>query len=243
MRTSTPAATDSSASRRSTTCWIQRMPASWARAIRSAGTTMWKEIAAGVASSVASNAASSNGRLVWLTANGRSVSSRSRAHWARSSGTLRRPVPRLAMAPRPNSAAAGSTRPHGPNGAPMIGVSMPSSPQRGVRSTPRSSATAPGASTGDGRGAARVLLGALDQLVRRLLLRDEAGLHAEVDRLRVVGDDRHRRLLGLDRVAARQRQADPLGAQQAEDLRVLGLVGAGGVAPGPAAALVGADTE
>src|SRR3954449_12043060 len=35
-------------------------------------------------------------------------------------------------------------------------------------------------------------VGAGDQLVRRLLLRDEAGLHPEVDRLWVVGNDRHR---------------------------------------------------
>ena len=118
------------------------MPASWARAIRSPGTVMWNEIARGAASSVAANAASSNGRLVWLTANGRSVSSRSRSHWARSSSTVRRPVPRLPSAPASQSAAARSTCSHGPNGAPMIGVSMPSSPQRGVRSTPRSSKTA-----------------------------------------------------------------------------------------------------
>src|SRR5882757_5586103 len=36
-------------------------------------------------------------------------------------------------------------------------------------------------------------LGPGDQFVGGLALRDEAGLHAEVDRLRVMGDDRHRR--------------------------------------------------
>src|SRR5687767_1648677 len=98
-------------------------------------------------------------------------------------------------------------------------------------------------SAGELGDAARVLLGALDELVRRLVLRDEAGLHAEVDGLRVVGDDRDRRLLGLDRVAAREREADALGAQQAEHLGVLGLVRARGVAPGPAPALVAGDAE
>src|SRR4051794_30388050 len=46
----------------------------------------------------------------------------------------------------------------------------------------------------------RILVGAGDQLVARLAvaLGQEARLHAEVDRLRVVGDDRDRRLLGLD---------------------------------------------
>ena len=85
------------------------MPASWARAMRSAGTVMWNEIARGCASSVAANAASSNGRIVWLIANGRSVSSRSRRHWACSSGTVRRPVPRLPSAPASHTAAASST--------------------------------------------------------------------------------------------------------------------------------------
>src|SRR3954464_9809249 len=56
----------------------------------------------------------------------------------------------------------------------------------------------------------RVLAGARDQLVARLavILRQEAGLHPEVHGLRVVGDDRDRRLLGLDRVPAAQAQAD-----------------------------------
>src|SRR5919202_6273472 len=56
----------------------------------------------------------------------------------------------------------------------------------------------------------RVLVGAGDDLVARLAvgLRQEARLHPEVDRLRVVGDDRDRRLLGLDRVPAAQPQSD-----------------------------------
>src|SRR2546423_2693097 len=44
--------------------------------------------------------------------------------------------------------------------------------------------------------------GSGNQLVRDRLLGDEARLHAEVDGLRMVGDDRQRRLLRLDRVAA-----------------------------------------
>ena len=86
-------------------------------------------------------------------------------------------------------------------------------------------------------------VGAGDQLVAALVLGDEARLHAEVDRLRVVGDDRHRRLLRHHRVAVGQRHADLLEPEQAPDLLVLGLVRAGGVAPGVAAALVGLDPE
>src|SRR4051794_11077308 len=56
----------------------------------------------------------------------------------------------------------------------------------------------------------RVLVGARDQLVARLavVLGQEAGLHAEVHGLRMVGDDRDRRLLGLDGVAAAQPESD-----------------------------------
>ena len=83
----------------------------------------------------------------------------------------------------------------------------------------------------------RVALGAGDQFVGRLLvaLGQEARLHPEVHRLRVVGDDRQRRLLGLDGVAAGQPQADRRRVEQAEDLLVLGLLGAGGVAPASSA--------
>ena len=63
------------------------MPRSWARAISSGSTPMWNEIAAGAKRSVASNASSSNGRIVWLIANGLSVRSRSARHCASSSGT------------------------------------------------------------------------------------------------------------------------------------------------------------
>src|SRR5436305_4755694 len=56
----------------------------------------------------------------------------------------------------------------------------------------------------------RVLVGPGDHLVGGLPagLRQEPRLHPEVHRLRVVGDDRKRRLFGLDRVAARQAQPD-----------------------------------
>src|SRR5215208_567987 len=100
--------------------------------------------------------------------------------------------------------------------------------------------------SGDLVGRLRQLAAALrtgDQLVRRLLLRHEARLHSEVDRLRVMGDDRHGGLLGRHRVAVRERHADALEAEQAPDLLVLGLVRAGRVAPGVAAALVEVDAE
>src|SRR5829696_9422709 len=61
-------------------------------------------------------------------------------------------------------------------------------------------------------------LGSRDQLVGRLLLGDEARLHAEVDGLRVVGHDRNRRLLGRDREPVGERHADLLEAEQAPDL-------------------------
>ena len=69
----------------------------------------------------------------------------------------------------------------------------------------------------------RVLVGAGDQLVGRLPvgLGQEARLHPEVDGLRVVGDDRERRLLGLDREAARQPQPDRRRVEQPEHLLVL----------------------
>src|SRR3954454_1213412 len=91
----------------------------------------------------------------------------------------------------------------------------------------------------------RVLVGAGDQLVARLavVLGQEAGLHAEVHRLRVVGDERDRRLLGLDRVAAAQPQPDRGCVEQAEDLLVLGLLRARRVAPRVAPALAGLDAE
>ena len=85
---------------------------------------MWNEIAAGPNSSVASNASALNGRPVWLMANGRSVSSRSRRHCSRSSGTDRTAVPTLPSAPASQTAAASSTWSHGPNGASTIGTSM-----------------------------------------------------------------------------------------------------------------------
>ena len=123
--TSAPAASDSSAWRRSITCWIQRMPASCARAISSGATPRWNEIAAGPNSSVAAKASSSNGRVVWLIANGRSVSARSRSHSARSSPALRTAVPRLPSPPAWHTAADSSTWFHGPNGAQTIGTLDP----------------------------------------------------------------------------------------------------------------------
>src|SRR3954454_5905792 len=82
-----------------------------------------------------------------------------------------------------------------------------------------------------------------DHLVGRQLLGQPARLHAEVRGLRVVGDDRDRRLLRLDGVAAGQAQPDLLGVQQLEDLLMLGLLRAGRVAPRVAAALGGLDLQ
>src|SRR3954464_11597162 len=91
----------------------------------------------------------------------------------------------------------------------------------------------------------RVLAGAGDELVARLAvaLGQEARLHAEVDGLRVVGDDRDRRLLRLDRVAAAEPQADRRRVEEPEDLLVLGLLRARRVAPRVAPALLGADAQ
>src|ERR687889_737324 len=63
------------------------------------------------------------------------------------------------------------------------------------------------------------------------------------DGRRVVGDDRDRRLLGLDGVAAAEPQPDRLGVQEAEDLLVLGLLRARRIAPRVPPALVGLDAE
>ena len=49
----------------------------------------------------------------------------------------------------------------------------------------------------------------------RLSVGDEARLHPEVDGLRMVGDDRHGGLLGLERVAVGERHADLREAEQA----------------------------
>src|SRR6185295_14114858 len=89
----------------------------------------------------------------------------------------------------------------------------------------------------------RVAVAAGDQLVACLTvgLRQEAGLHPEVHGLRVVGDDRDRGLLGLDGVAAAQAQPDRGRVEQPEDLLVLGLLRARGVAPRVAPALVAVD--
>src|SRR5689334_21417576 len=56
----------------------------------------------------------------------------------------------------------------------------------------------------EARGVARR---ALDDVVGGAVLEQAPVAHAEVGRLRVVGDDRERRLLRLDRVAAGQPQA------------------------------------
>src|SRR4029078_1850058 len=106
----------------------------------------------------------------------------------------------------------------------MPSISAPKTVPSGARVSRPSSAVATTTTTlGLDHALRGVPLGAGDDLVGGLLvgLRQEAGLHAEVDGLRVVGDDRHRRLLGLDRVAAGQAQADLRRIEQAKELLVL----------------------
>ncbi len=126
MTTSAPAWIAAAAASTSPTVCIQTMPRAWAAAIRSVGTPMWNEIAAGPDASVASNASGLNGRPVWLIANGRSVSPRSRRHCSPISSTDRTAVPTLPSPPAAHTAAARSTSSHGPNGASTIGTSMSS---------------------------------------------------------------------------------------------------------------------
>ncbi len=59
----------------------------------------------------------------------------------------------------------------------------------------------------------------------------------------MVGDDRRRGLLGLERVAAGERDPDLGEVEQAVDLDVLALVRAGRIAPRVAASLVEVDPE
>jgi hypothetical protein len=133
-RTSEPASSASSAACLSPTVWIHKIPRSCARAIKSAGTPIWNEIAAGWAWRVAAKASSLNGRPVWLTAKGRSVRDLRRAHCSRSSPEDRMAVPRLPSAPDSHTAAAKSTSSHGPKGASKIGTEMPNKSQKRVRS-------------------------------------------------------------------------------------------------------------
>ena len=110
------------------------MPRAWALSIKSRGTPMWKEMAAGLKAPVAANASGLKGGPVWLMTNGRSVRSRRVAHWCSSSGTERTAVPRLARQPAEAAATASSTSSHGPNGATRMGTSIPNLVQNGVLS-------------------------------------------------------------------------------------------------------------
>ena len=83
-------------------------PAAWARFTSSPGSPTAKPIAAGRASSVASNASSSRAGTMWLITNGRSVSSRTRATCARRSAAGVRTAPRLPRAPASVTAATSS---------------------------------------------------------------------------------------------------------------------------------------
>src|SRR3954469_16476146 len=65
-------------------------------------------------------------------ANGPSVSSRSRAHCARSSGSDRTAVPKAPIPPASQTAAASSTCSHGPKAALKTGTSIPRSSHNGV---------------------------------------------------------------------------------------------------------------
>src|SRR5688572_2099927 len=110
--------------------------------------------------------------------------------------------------------------------------------QRGLRISGTSNATARprllragGHRVAHERPLAGIAIGVLDEIVGRRDVAQPAGLHAEVLGLRVVGDDRDRRLLGIERVAAAEAQADRRGVDEAEELLVLGLLGHRGVAP------------
>src|SRR3954452_4731689 len=87
------------------------------------------------------------------------------------------------------------------------------------------------------------LVSECDLLVRRLLVGDTPRAGPEVDSLRMMRDERGGRLLRRERVAARERDPDRLHVEQVVDLLVLGLLGDRRVAPGVAAALMGADAE
>jgi len=124
-----PAARAASAPSTSPTVCSHKMSRSCARAIRSAGTPMWNEIAAGPNFGVAWRGPSLKGRPVWLIANGRSGS---RAHCSRSSPVVRTAVPTLPNATASQTAPASRTSSHGPNGASTIGTSIPSRSQNPV---------------------------------------------------------------------------------------------------------------
>src|SRR4051794_35336189 len=95
-------------------------------------------------------------------------------------------------------------------------------------------------SIGEGRGVARR---AADDVVGRAVREQTAVAHAVVAGLRVVGDDRERRLLGDGRVAVGDLEVDLVEAQELLDLQVLGLIGHRGVAPAVPAALADIDPE
>ena len=145
---------------------------------------------------------------------------------ARGRGGVRgRPDPDPPRARRrpPGRAAAGAGRGRGrPRSRPRRARSATRS--AAASSSPRRSSSSPtarcrGASTRAGwwtsasrlRGDAeqrRVAVGALDHVVGRAVREQPAVAHAEVAGLRVVGDQRERGLLGLDRVAAGELDAD-----------------------------------
>src|SRR5579883_1964392 len=62
--------------------------------------------------------------------------------------------------------------------------------------------------------------------------------HGEVLGLRVVADDGRGRLLGVELVFVGHLDADAAGAEQVEEARLVGEVGAGGVAEGVARAAI-----
>src|SRR5688500_6420347 len=63
-------------------------------------------------------------------------------------------------------------------------------------------------------------------------------LDGEVLRLRMKHDDRRRRLLGIELILLGQRDTDAVRLEQAEELLLVGEIGARGIAEGVAAAAV-----
>src|ERR1700722_6632458 len=106
------------------TCTITRAPASWAWRTRSPGSARAKEITAGRASSVWRNASASSACGIWLTANGRLVSSRTITMSRLTAAVVRASVPKLPSPPALETAAANSAEVQLPMGARMIGTSM-----------------------------------------------------------------------------------------------------------------------
>ena len=115
------------------TCWTKIAPAPCARSTRSPGSPSAKDTTAGSRVSAAANASSANGRAVKLTANGRSVSSRTRSIRPVTWSGLRSAVPTEPSPPASDTAAGSSAFVQGPIEPCITGASIPRTSQTGVR--------------------------------------------------------------------------------------------------------------